>query len=81
MMIAFYLTPVFYPKEIIPADYLWLVRFNPLRSLLEVFRDPIYFGKIPPLSHLAVTLAITVLALLIGVIAFRRSSDRIAFYL
>jgi ABC-type polysaccharide/polyol phosphate export permease len=81
MMLAFYLTPVFYPKEIIPADYLWLVRFNPLRSLLEVFRDPIYFGKIPPLSHLAVTVGITALALLVGVIAFRKSSDRIAFYL
>jgi ABC-type polysaccharide/polyol phosphate export permease len=81
MMLAFYLTPVFYPKDIIPADYLWLVRFNPLRSLLEVFRDPIYFGKIPPVSHLAVTLGITALALLIGVIAFRKSSDRIAFYL
>jgi ABC-type polysaccharide/polyol phosphate export permease len=81
MMLAFYLTPVFYPKEIIPADYLWLVRFNPLRSLLEVFRDPIYFGKIPPLSHLAVTLGVTALLLVIGVIAFRRSSDRIAFYL
>jgi ABC-type polysaccharide/polyol phosphate export permease len=81
MMLAFYLTPVFYPKDIIPAGFLWLVRFNPLRSVLEVFRDPIYFGKIPPLSHLAVTVAITALALLIGVVAFRRSSDRIAFYL
>lgn len=81
MMLAFYLTPVFYPKDIIPADYAWLVRFNPLRSLLEVFRDPIYFGKIPPVSHLAVAFGITSLALLIGVIAFRKSSDRIAFYL
>jgi len=81
MMLAFYLTPVFYPKDIIPVEYAWLVRFNPLRSVLEVFRDPIYFGKVPPLSHLAVTLGIAALALLIGVIAFRRSSDRIAFYL
>jgi ABC-2 type transport system permease protein len=81
LMLGMYLTPVFYPQEIIPLDYRWVVRFNPLRSVLEVFRDPIYFGKVPPLSHLAVTLVIAVLALLIGVVAFRRSSDRIAFYL
>jgi ABC-type polysaccharide/polyol phosphate export permease len=81
LMLGMYLTPVFYPKEIIPPEWLWVVRFNPLRSVLEVFRDPIYFGKIPPLSHLGVTIAITAAALLIGVIAFRRSSDRIAFYL
>lgn len=81
LVMAMYLTPVFYPQEIIPLDYRWVVRFNPLRSVLEVFRDPIYFGKVPPLSHLAVTLVIAVLALGIGIIAFRRSSDRIAFYL
>lgn len=81
LLLGMYLTPVFYPQEIIPLDYRWVVRFNPLRSVLEVFRDPIYFGKVPPLSHLAVTLVIAVLALLIGIVAFRRSSDRIAFYL
>lgn len=81
LLLGMYLTPVFYPQEIIPLDYRWIVRFNPLRSVLEVFRDPIYFGKVPPLSHLAVTLVIAVLALLIGIVAFRRSSDRIAFYL
>lgn len=81
LVLAMYLTPVFYPREIIPLDYRWVVRFNPLRSVLEVFRDPIYYGKVPPLSHLAVTVGIAALALVIGVIAFRRSSDRIAFYL
>lgn len=80
MTLLLYLTPIFYPLSIIPDDYRWAVRFNPLRSVLEVFRDPIYYGKIPPLSHLGVTLAITLLALLVGVVAFRKTSHRIAFY-
>ena len=76
-----YMTPVIYPKEIVPEKYLWLVRFNPLRSILEVFRDPIHQGEIPPLSHLTVCVAIAVLAFVIGAFAFHRSSDRIAFYI
>lgn len=76
-----YLTPLFYPMDIVPERYLWAVRFNPIRSVLEVFRDPIYYGKIPPLSHLTVAVSITALALLIGAVAFRKSSDRIPFYL
>lgn len=75
-----YLTPVFYPMAIVPERYVWAVRFNPVRSVLEVFRDPIYFGKIPPLSHLAVASTITFLALVIGIVAFRKTSDRIPFY-
>jgi len=80
LTMAMYLTPIFYPMDIVPDRYRWIVRFNPIRSVLEVFRDPIYFGKVPPFSHLSVTLLVTLLALVIGGIAFHRSSDRIAFY-
>ena len=75
-----YLTPVFYPMSIVPDRFLWAVRFNPLRSVLEVFRDPIYYGKIPPLSHLSLTVAIVLVALTVGFLFFRVSSDRIALY-
>jgi len=76
-----YLTPIFYPKDIVPERLRWIVRFNPLRSILEVFRDPIYYGKVPPLSHLTVSLLITLIAFVLGAVAFRRSSDRIPFYI
>lgn len=78
--LAMYLTPIIYPMSIVPASFLWIVRFNPIRSILEVFRDPIYYGKIPPLSHLAVAVGIAVVALVIGFLAFRRSADRIPFF-
>ena len=54
LTLLMYLTPIFYPMSIVPEQFRWLVRFNPIRSILEVFRDPIYFGKIPPPQHLAV---------------------------
>jgi ABC-type polysaccharide/polyol phosphate export permease len=76
-----YLTPVIYPKDIVPESFRWVVRFNPLRSILETFRDPIYQGEIPPLSHLAVTLLIAIAALVVGALVFRRSADRIPFYI
>lgn len=81
LTLMFYLTPVFYPKDIVPESLRWVVRFNPIRSILEVFRDPIYQGEIPPLSHLTVSVVIVVLALGIGAWVFRRSSDRIPFYI
>jgi len=76
----FYLTPIVYPMAILPERWRWAVRFNPLRSILEVFRDPIFYGKIPPLSHLSVALLVAVIALGVGAFAFWRGRDRIAFY-
>ena len=75
-----YMTPIFYPMSIVPEPYLHFVRFNPIRSVLEVFRDPIYYGKIPPLTHLGVATFVTVVVLVIGILSFRRASDRIPFY-
>jgi len=81
LSVLMYLTPIFYPKEIVPPKMRWIVRFNPLRSILEVFRDPIYYGKVPPLSHLTVSCLIVLVALGVGAWAFRKSSDRIPFYI
>jgi ABC-type polysaccharide/polyol phosphate export permease len=82
LSILMYLTPVFYPMSILKdSKYLPLVRFNPVRSIMEVFRDPIYQGEIPPLSHLTVVTVVVLAVLVIGAYAFRRSSDRIPFYI
>jgi ABC-2 type transport system permease protein len=80
LSLVMYLTPIFYPLAIVPERFRFFVRFNPVRSILEVFRDPIYFGKIPPLTHLGVALAFAALALLVGAWAFRRNSDKIPYY-
>jgi ABC-2 type transport system permease protein len=80
MTLMMYMTPVFYPMKIVPDNLRWAVRFNPVRSILEVFRDPIYLNKIPPLSHLSVAVGITAFVLILGIVAFRASSDRIPFY-
>jgi ABC-type polysaccharide/polyol phosphate export permease len=82
LSILMYLTPIFYPMKILEnSRYLPLVRYNPVRSILEVFRDPIFLGKVPPWTHLSVSFGIALAALLIGGYAFRRSSDRIPFYI
>lgn len=80
LTLLMYLTPIFYPMAMVPERARWVVRFNPVRSILEVFRDPIYFGKVPPLQHLAVAAGVALVALALGAALFRRSSDRIPFY-
>src|SRR4029078_8239095 len=41
-----YLTPIIYPKEIIPEKYRWLFNLNPMYHLLEVFRAPLHEGAL-----------------------------------
>jgi len=80
LTLLLYTTPVFYPAAIVPPRYYWLIRFNPLRSLLVVFRDPIYDGVLPSPAHIAASAAMAVGSLWIGALLFRRFSDRIPFH-
>ncbi|REJ72994.1 MAG: ABC transporter permease [Acidobacteria bacterium] len=80
LTLTMYLTPVFYPKDILPDHFYWIVHYNPIRSVLEVFRDPIYLSKIPPIQHLSVALLCAMASFAIGVWIYRKSERRIAFF-
>ena len=46
-----YLTPIFYPKEIIPEKYVFLINFNPLYYFVTMFREIMYYGRLPELNN------------------------------
>ena len=81
LQLLMFMTPIMYPMTIVPERWHWIVRYNPVRSILEVFRDPIYFGKIPPWSHLTVAFALAVGLFALGVWSFSRMERRINLYL
>jgi ABC-2 type transport system permease protein len=80
-ILVMYLTPVFYPVEIVPERFAWMVAGNPVRLVLEAFRDPIYHGTVPSAPGLSSAVAVALVALAVGTWTFRRVADRIQFYL
>ena len=72
LMGLMYLTPIFYPIEIIPQKYLWLIRLNPLVYLFELARAPIYKGCMPSLHDVVISAACAVVAMVVGTTVFRR---------
>ncbi len=47
LTILLYLTPIVYPVDIVPTQYQVFLRLNPLYYFVELFRQPIYDGRIP----------------------------------
>ncbi|HET9268648.1 MAG TPA: ABC transporter permease, partial [Vicinamibacterales bacterium] len=80
LTILFYLTPVFYPLEIMPPNLHWVVGANPVYWVLDVFRVPIYDGVFPGFQTLALGAGIALVFLAVGATVFRGTSHRIAFY-
>jgi lipopolysaccharide transport system permease protein len=52
LQFLFWLTPIVYTADIIPADYRWLLGLNPLTSLLGAFQTIMVEAKAPEWSRL-----------------------------
>lgn len=40
--IAFFVTPIFFPKKFFPPEFLWTLKYNPFYILVEPFRSSLY---------------------------------------
>jgi ABC-2 type transport system permease protein len=81
LLILFYMTPIIYPTRVVPERYRFVLDANPLTRMLDVFRIPIYEGRVPPLGDLVVVYALGAGALAIGWIVFHRYEDRFVHFL
>jgi ABC-2 type transport system permease protein len=81
LMMLMYMTPVFYPLAIVPERYRWIMRINPIARVLDLFRTPIWDGSVPGARAIAIAAILALVLLAVGAAAFRRSSDRIPFYI
>ncbi len=80
-MIWMYLTPVFYPETIIPAQFMAIYKLNPLYHMIRFIRIILIEGVSPePMAYLYCLLGAAV-SLVFGALVFRRCQDRFIFNL
>ncbi len=73
IQLAIWLVPTFYPIEMIPEQYQFIVKINPLYSYLEVFRGFLYRGDFAPAWNFAMMGLSAVVFVAVGVWVFSRS--------
>lgn len=76
-----YLTPIFYPVNIIPDQYKWLVFTNPLFYIIQHFRTAIFYGAIPTFELNFICFINSLGAFLIGLFVFYRAQDKFILHI
>lgn len=76
----FYFTPILFSLDFVAPSYRWILRLNPMLYVLNGFRLAIYYGMVPSIASLAMSLACGFFALLIGLRVFRRYESSLVFY-
>ena len=73
-----FVTPIFYPPSLVPADLRALLMVNPMYAVVEAYRSLILMGRIPPWGSLAFLAAFAVVVFVVGYRAFRRMQPAFA---
>lgn len=80
VQVAFFLTPIFWQRKQILADYNFVVDYNPFASLLSVVSSPI-LGKMPTTFEYMMCFVMVVVVGIVAVPFFARYRARIVYWL
>jgi lipopolysaccharide transport system permease protein len=75
---GFFLVPIVYPISVIPEQYLQLYLLNPITVIIEIFRDILIYGTLPPATYLAYTAIVAIVLLAAGKLLFTKLERRFA---
>jgi len=73
LSLAMYATPIFYPMSSVPANLKWIVTFNPMAPVIEIFRYAFTGTGTVPTVEYVVSLALTVVVVYFGIALFQRA--------
>ncbi|OGG30172.1 hypothetical protein A3A63_00865 [Candidatus Gottesmanbacteria bacterium RIFCSPLOWO2_01_FULL_46_9] len=74
LIIWFYATPIMYSLTQMPRTLLWLWRFNPLTSILQLFQYAFLGAPPPGPAMLASNITVIIIATALGILVFRDES-------
>lgn len=72
-MVWFWATPIAYTLNLVPADLRWMVLINPAYYLIEIYRDALFYGRVPGLPTLLPFLLFTAVLFLLSILFFQRT--------
>jgi ABC-type polysaccharide/polyol phosphate export permease len=80
LQILFFVTPVMYRPDALPAHLSFIVRLNPLYYLIEAMRAPM-LGEVPPSNTYVILVLAAIVGWFIAFWFFARTRARIAYWL
>jgi len=72
-MIWFWATPIAYTMNLIPVNLQWIVKLNPAYYMIEIYRDALFYGKLPEINILVPFLIFSVVLFVISIWFFRKT--------
>ena len=72
LQLLFYATPVAYASKVIPDNFQWIMKLNPMSYVIDAFRDIFYYQQMPNIQALMIVLGLGLSLCVIGYLIFSK---------
>jgi len=72
IQLLFYAAPVVYSPDVIPDNFKWILKLNPMTYIINAYRDVFYNQVKPDLAGLGIVFAVSVAICVIGQLIFNK---------
>lgn len=76
-----YATPLFYPARIIPEQFSFILKINPMYHYISFFRELLIAGKSPDLYQYILCSITSAIMLAVGLVIFKKTQDKFILYI
>ena len=76
-----YLTPIFYPVEVVPQAIQRIIHLNPLYYFVTMLRECVLGGVVPSLESHIICILFVIMSLTAGLWVFRENQTKIFLYI
>lgn len=78
-LVWMYATPIFYPTDIIPEKFDFILKLNPVTCILQMFRTILIDGNGVDPTIVGLSIIYSLVALIIGLCVFKKTQDKFIF--
>ncbi len=81
LLLLMYASAIFYPIDIVPGKFLFILKMNPVYSFIEGFRAIVYHATLPSMVNFIYCGSVSVITLLVGLLIFKKMQDRFILHI
>lgn len=79
--VLMFTSTIFYPAEIIPAKFRFILDFNPVYYFIDGFRDVVHAGMPADPTNVLICAVLAVISMIAGILVFEKHQDKFILYL
>ncbi len=72
MPAIFYITPIAYTSKLVPENFLWIIKLNPLYHFINALRQILYYNTFPSATEMGILLLLGTVPLVAGYYIFKK---------